>query len=121
MNACLLLQSNQWLAEVGWEEDVRWDSNYSPPSSPVLPDMNDPNLIFQLLRSTEDDDSQKAAALVLEPKPKVIREHHDPQSCWSNLYMPTCARPILGCMETYLQTCPCLEEMQVHPNGMSWV
>ena len=65
------MQANQWLAEVDWEEDVRWDSSQSPPQSPVVPDMNDPHLIFQLLKSNETGVTNKAAALVLDAIPKV--------------------------------------------------
>lgn len=61
-----------WLAESGWEEDVRWDSDDSGGRISVHLDMNDPDLIFQLLQPNHSSEEvDRAAALVIPPQPKV--------------------------------------------------
>ena len=65
--------------EGGWEEDVRWDLDDDRPTAVVALDMNDPHLIFQLIRPTSaTEDLDRAAALVLPAPPKVdlaVRSH----------------------------------------------
>ena len=68
-----------WLAESGWEEDVRWDSEGSRSPSSLHLDLNDPDLIFQLIHPTQDlEQVDRAAALVLPPQPKAGPAELDP-------------------------------------------
>ena len=68
----LHFQENVWLAESGWEEDVRWEEDDSHSPLSVHLDMNDPNLIFQLLQTSHGtEEVDKAAALVIPPQPKA--------------------------------------------------
>lgn len=62
-----------FLADGGWESDIRWGSEDDEQPASVVPlDMNDPDLIFRLLRDSENaPEMDKAAAIVLPPLPKV--------------------------------------------------
>lgn len=61
-----------WEEGGSWEADIEWDSDDERPPGLVLPDMNDPQLIFRLVEATEDVEIlDRAAAIVLPALPHV--------------------------------------------------
>ncbi len=61
------LQAGTWLGDVAWDADV---ARLIRP--PLLLDLNDRNLTFELRRGADASLVANAAATVLPPRPKVI-------------------------------------------------
>ncbi len=60
------LQGGDWLADVAWDADEARQIR-----QPLLLDVNDPNLIFELRRGADLPAYANAAATILPPRPKV--------------------------------------------------